>query len=421
MKEKKNRITITIIFTIIIIGSILIAYNIKNSPSNLPLAVFSIACTILIASLALPSLLGISDSKIVKGLFFILYNDFIHIFFPIYQAMLAVVALITEYSQAGSNFHTFMSRLLLVLMIFDLFYILLYLHYLINVIGSPGKMLRIFENRILNKIKRRTKKGREEEIYSEIQMLVKISKDTCMGDEKSAALSIFNKLLEEITRLPAKSENIPTEWQYKLWKLLIENVSEICHNHNDLYSANDKNVSRAIDILNNSWQLITHWRKTGFDYTIFTRTLKKIAYLAIKKSYNDSVHKVVAVLGKMGEQALSNQATPHVTPSEIASDMAELGIFGAKAGKDDLTYQLINHLLSFYNISQKEEYLFWTLRLMSFIWDNNKDALEDLGRHLIEMERIEIESAVEYGSICYLRETVRIKRFLDAVANLPSE
>lgn len=412
----KSKITVLIIFSIVIIGSFLISFNINSSPPNLPLAVFSIACTILLASVALPSLLGISQSKIVKGLFFILYTDFIHIFFPIYQVILAVVALITEYSNVGSNTSIFISRLLLVLIILDLFYILLYLRYLINVIGSPKEMLKIFEKRILKKIRKKREKGYEGDIFSEIEMLVKISKDTGMGEEKSAVLKIFEKLLTEVIKFYPRDINIfPTESQYRLWKLLVENVYEVCHNNDNLCSASDLNLSEAIDILNQSWQSIVHWSKTGFDYAVCTRELKKIGNFAITKNYNNSINKLVAVLSKIGEQCISDQSTPRTSPVEIASDMSELGLFTVNVGKDDLTDQFIIHLLNFYETSLEEKYLFYTLRLMSFVWDNNKDALEDLSKKLIGIKEIEFDEAVKYGSICFKRETVRIKRFLDAV------
>ena len=157
----KNKIIFPIAL-FITIGSSLIAFYITNSaPPNLPIAVFSIACTILLAALALPSLLGISDSKIVKGLFFILYNNFVHMFFPIYQVILAGVALTAEYSIVECNNPIFIARLLLVLTILDLFYLLFYIRYLVNSIGSPGQMLKIFEKRIVKKIGEKTKKGHE--------------------------------------------------------------------------------------------------------------------------------------------------------------------------------------------------------------------------------------------------------------------
>ena len=329
---------------------------------------------------------------------------------------MAGVALIAEYSQVGSITKIFISRLLLVLIILDLFYILLYLRYLINVIGSPKEMLKIFEKRILKKIKKKTRKGQEEDIFSEIQMLVKISKDTSMGEEKCTALKIFEKLLTEVIKFYPRDINIiPTESQYRLWKLLVENFYEVCHNSDDLCSASDLNLSEAIDILKKSWQSIDHWSKTGFDYAVCTRELKKIGYFAITKSYNKSINRVVAVLGKIGEQYISDQPTPRISPVEIASDMSELGIFTVNAGKDDLTDQFIIHLLHFYEISQEEKYLFYTLRLMSFVWERNTDALEDLSRKLSGIEEREIDKAVKYGSFCFQREAVRIKRFLDAV------
>jgi hypothetical protein len=416
MKRKINTAPLTLL--VVIGGSIFIAFFISRTPPNLPITVFSIACTILLASLALPSLLGISESKVVRGLFFILYNNFVHILFPVYQLILAVVALIAEYSKSNDNIPAFFSRILLVLIIFDLFYILYYLSYLIGLIASPLKMLGAFENRILSKIKRDIKKGNEKKILSEIQILVKISRDTGMGEEKYTSLKIFQKLLKEVTQSTQKDKNIPAELQYKLWKLLVENIYEVCQNNNDLYSANDRNVSKAVDILKKSFQGINHWSKSGFDYAVCTRTLKRIADFAIKKGYNDSLNKAVSVLGEIGEQSISDQPTPRVSPVEIASDMADLGIAAVQLGKDDLTDQFIVHLLNFYSISKKETYLFYTLNLMSFVWDNNNDALEELGNRLCGLFKSEIDEAVKYGAICFQRETVRIKRFLAAVGKI---
>lgn len=416
----KNKNIIPIIF-FITIGTSLIAFNIINSaPPSLPLAVFSIACTILLAAIALPSLLGISDSKVVKGLFFILYKDFIHILFPVYQVLLALTALIAEYSNFQCNSPIFISRLLLVLTIVDLFCILLYLRYLIHVIGSPKAMLQIFERRIVNKISKKALKRSEKDILSEIRELVNISKDTGMGEEKSTALKIFDKLLREVSRLqiPGIDEKeTPTELQYRLWKSLVENVSEVCRNEHDLYSADDKNISEAMTILNNAWQRTNHWRKTGFDYAVCTRAIKKLARYAIKKDYENSVNEAARILGEIAPESISKPSTKtRISAADIASDMADIGIAAVKAGRDDLTDQYIVHLLHFFGLSKGKDkvYLFYVLKLMSFVWDKNRDALQDLSNTLREIENSEIRQTVKYSSRHFPRETARIKRFLEA-------
>jgi len=426
---------------VVIGGSILIAIFINYTPPDLPITVFSIACTILLASLALPSLLGISESKVVKGLFFFFYN-FVHFLFPFYQLVLAIVALIAEYSKYNDNIPVFFSRILLILIIFDLFYILYYLSYLISLIASPLKMLKTFEKRILNKIKRDIiKKGDAKKIFSEIQILAKISKDAGMGEEKSFALKIFEKLIKEITQWPSqemktstklnyrlwilgkkifdlpkstyKMSSVPTELQYKLWKLLVENIYEVCQNDNDLYSANDRNVSEAVDILKNSFQLINHWGKSGFNYAVCTRTLKKIAFFAIKRNLRKSLNRAVVIMGKIGEQSILDKPKSRVSPFEIASDMADLGIAAVKLGKDDLTDHFIIQILNFYSISKEVRHLFYMLNLISFIWGNNNDAIGDLDNRLRGISQREIDEAVQYGSVSFQRETVRIKRFLE--------
>lgn len=416
----KSKIIIPIIFFVAICTSI-IAFNLINSaPPSLPLAVFSIACTILLAAIALPSLLGISDSKVVKGLFFILYKDFIHILFPVYQVLLALTALIAEFSKLQCQNSIFISRLLLVLMIVDLFCILLYLRYFIHVIGSPKVMLQILERRIVNKISRKALKRSESDILSELRELVSISKDTCMGEEKSTALKIFDKLLNEVSRLQIPGSDVnktPTEMQYQLWKSLVESVSEVCRNEHDLYSADDKNISEAMRILNNAWQRTNHWEKTGFDYAVCTRAIKRLAFYAIRKGYENSVNEAAGILGEITPGSISKP--PHelrISAAEIASDMADIGIAAVKAGRDDLTDQYIIHLLNFFGLSKGKDkvYLFYVLKLMSFVWDKNEDALQDLSNTLREIENSEIHQTVKYGSRYFPRETARIKRFLEA-------
>jgi hypothetical protein len=338
--------------------------------------------------------------------------------------VLAVVALIAEYLKVGSITAGIISRLLLVLIILDLFIIFYYLRYLINMISSPVKMYNTFAKGKLKKIRKKTKKRQEEGIFDEIKDLVKISKDTGMGEEKSAALKIFEELLTEVTRsYPRGAVNIPTPTasQYEWWKLLVENIYEMCYSDDHLYSANDRNLLEAIDILDKAWQLlsINHWSKTGFDYAACTKALKKLADWGIKKDYYRSVNRAVAVLKKiweqcLAEQRLSDQPAHRTSPLEIAPYVAGIGISAVKEGKDDIAYQFIRYLFYFYETSQKKEYLFYNLKLMSFIWDNNSDALEDLGYKLSNINKSEIDEAVKYGSICFQRENVRIRRFLDA-------
>ncbi len=85
MKTKKKLI-ILVVTALVFVFSFFIADIFNVVSTNLPLSVLSIVCTILLATLAVPSFLGLSDSKVFQALSFIVYNRPIHYLFPIYQA-----------------------------------------------------------------------------------------------------------------------------------------------------------------------------------------------------------------------------------------------------------------------------------------------------------------------------------------------
>lgn len=196
-----NRVTVLLTF-FAIATSFYIWRCVYIAPPALPLTIFTLACTVLLAALALPSLLSISESKIVKGLFFIFYKDPMHYLFPFFQVVLAAFSLIAEFSKVNGDFATPVSKLMLVFMVLNIVFIFTYLRYLIRLIGTPALMLANFEERVVRKIK----KGKDDDAVDAINMLGEIANNTGAGKEKSEAVETFGRLLEIVTRPPNTGE-----------------------------------------------------------------------------------------------------------------------------------------------------------------------------------------------------------------------
>lgn len=438
----KSRKAIYILF----IGGILsaaIAIQTKGTPTGFPIAIFTVCCAILVAAITFPQIvIGLSSSHIVKHLGSEFYKNWKHWLFFSYQVLIAMWAIIVKHFEFDSLNPLVFYRILLFLIVFDFFYGFFYLDDIRRLIASPKDMLTAYIKRI-KKIPHKESIKENKTFLSEINTIGRIARYTTMCYEKDEILEEIKNLLEFISdeNFPAgpeqknpdildsenwKSQITPTKLQFDSWELLVRHISDSCTIQHELHSSNESNTLEALKILGKAWWQITEWKKGDFDYGVCARAIERLAYYAIQKNYNNCVEKAVAILDKIARKSISDilkrnykvQET-FISPLNIASMITDIGISAVKAGRDKLLSQFIIYLIHYFQLSDNKErlYLFYVLNLMSYVWDMNKDAAEDLSKTLDEIEEDQILDTIQYGLVYFPRETARIRRFIKAVEN----
>ena len=410
---------ITILFSAILV-SFFIACSMNCDYPDLPLPIFQVLASVFLASFALPGILGISDSKIVKALFLIFFKDPVLLSFPIFQVFLSVVALMAEHSKVVYKDSALFTSWLFILVIVDLIYILWYLLYILHLFSSPKPMLEMFEKRIVKKIKRmRTLNySSRKTLKEEILTLAKISRDT-ISDDKSYAIKTFSRLFNTFINPEINhntDSNTPTDYQLELWQLMVESVSITCMGGNESYAGSEKNANDTIDIITKAWEATDKWAEKGADYAANTRELKKIGQFAIVKGYEDTLKRVLDVLYKIVAECIDDKPSPRISVAFIARDIEILGVDYIKAGREFYALNFISSLMRIYLAAERKlSFLFQLLNLMSLLWKTNNDALTALSRYLGRIDKSKIKEVVKYGENFSSIETIRIKRFLKAV------
>lgn len=413
-------IAVLIILLGIAVSSIIVFIT-NTAPPNLPLSIFAVACTILLAAIVFPQFaVGLSGSKIAKGLLFEFYNNWIHWLFLIYQVILAISAIIAEHAKTESFNPKFLSHSLLFLIVFDLFYLLWYLVYLIERIAAPELVLQTFVRRLLRKIDWEAKNRRTNKFVRKLRMIARIAREANSGYEKSVVLEALNNLLQPVTNIASSKKQeltiLPVS-QFESWKLLVESISSACTDTDELCSANDANTCEAIRISWEAWRLINNWPKSGYDYAACPRAIARLGHFAVSKGYHNSIHLAAGKLASIAEESIEDSLQPRTSPFEIANSMAKIGVATAIVGRGDSAEPYIGWLLYFSKLTEKDAnvYMFYTLNLVSFIWEKDKDALGDLCYRLDQANVQDVLNAtLEYGRANFPRETERIERFLNA-------
>lgn len=456
-----------------------IALIADSVPKDFPLVVFTVSCTILIAVIALPQVAsGLSSSYIAKSLAPEFYKNWHQWLYLSFQAILALFSLISiiASNQKGVCPSPY-SRCLLFLIVWDFAWGFFYLIRVRTFIESPEDMLNIYLERI-KKIGRQDKEKAKEVFLLELKNIGRIGRYTTMSYEKSQILKAIEKLWDFVTDqevpnalknksnfwlaqksrefipfviaypFPAKSDiplnfasildkatineqkSVPTAKQKESWECLIECVTDACTINNELYSANKTNILEALEVLQKAWQKMTSWEKSDFTYAELPILVTNIALYSIAKCYNECVEKAVTILAGSVMEYIPNSKPHYISPHDIAVFMGEIGVSAVKAGKHDLPDQIFLYMLLFYSIADENTnqsgidwnksgnfFLFEALNLMSFVWDNNNDALESLCQRLEGIDNEQIVETVKNGSKYFPIDTTRIKRFFKAVDN----
>jgi hypothetical protein len=427
--------------------SYLIASRANISPPNFPLAVFTVACTVLVAAIAFPQIaIGLSGSHIARNLIPEFYKNWKHWLFVSFQAFIAIWAIFTEHFKSPDmNTPCLYFRILLFLIVFDFFVGFLYLDQIRRLIASPKDMLNIYLKRLKRILRGKSAKARQV-FFDEIDNIGRIGRYTTMCYEKTYILNAIENLLKTVmdknipsvlnpqtssshailpdltgpyAQIPGTPKSpILVDSQFEVWKQLVGYISEACTIYNEKHSANEKNALKALEILKGAWRLVIEWKKGDFDYNVCTRAIKEIANFSIKKGFDSCVEKAVEILADIAQNSISNKESL-LSSEAVTSNLTEIGISAVKDGKDHLLPIFIVHLLCFFELSQRKEmiYLLDILYLMSITWGNNRDALIDLQLILDSIDDSQIQETVKFGTRYDSQKTIRIERFLKAVGD----
>ena len=446
--EKAKNITITFVsFVLGVIVSVLGASLHLFAHSAFPMTIFGVACTLLMAAIALPQIaIGLSNSHIAKSLVPEFYKSARHWIFLFFQAVIALTSICVIHisSEGGYDSPTVLYRILLGLIVFDFFYGFYYLDSLNRFISSPHYMLTIYLKRIRRILKKKPAKGfdafkaeidniecigrsaihyEKSEILNTIYEMLKmtLNKDVPNALKQTAKQTSDEQVGKSGPTGNASPNNVITKLQHDAWILLVKGISDICIIRDEVHAADKDNAMLALQILKKPWDIITVGEKGDRDFSIYPKALKEFALFAINKGYDDilskaaeAIHKIAKDFIKVFAEGRESYPKLFVSPVDMASNIKEIGFAVVRADRYDLLPQFIAHLYEYFDLSQKEVsvYLFDVLNLMSFTWEANKDALEDLKSTLDDMESEHVQKALQYGRETFPREAIRVERFL---------
>jgi hypothetical protein len=410
-------------FILTIIASFFIAYGMNYEYPDLPLSAFAVFSTILLAVFALPGLIGISDSKMVKALFLIFFKDPVFLSFPVFQIFLAILSLIAQHMKSVGVNLSFITAWLMLLIIIDLFYILCYLLYILIIFNSPKPLLGMYEHLIGKKIKRivHQKKLSMGVLGKEILMLADMSKDT-NNNAKTITIRTINRLLSVLIN-PNLSGNknfeAPTQVQLDIWTLLIQAAAITCTGSDSAFTSDEKITLDTVDIIKRAWNATEKWKEkdTNHDFNICSRELRKIGLFSINHGYRHIIENIIEILGSIAITCISEKRS-RINVGFVAIDIKELGGECIKKNQIYAVPAIIKILDQLHVLSaEKKVYLSILLEFMSFVWETNKYSFEYLARYYKSMETNKevVDNVVKNIEKHFPIDTIRIRGFLDAV------
>lgn len=406
--------------------SAVVAFNLVCIASpTLPLSIFVMACTILLAAITFPQLaIGLSGSKIVKNLLPVIYRSATHWLFIISQVFLAILAIVAEHSSQNQAAPSQSYRFLVWIALADLFFVLWYLLRLVGRISMPTKMLRAFTSSILTKWSQTDLGDDTTEALICLRLAARIAREANTGYEKSITIDGLERLLHGVSsrvrRRPLGMGDFD-ETRYAAWKFIVESIAQSCIN--ELSCGDESNTSRAIAVLSDAVYCTRSWPSTGYDYGACPRAVATLAVYALSKGYRNSVSIAAQTLEKLARASMPDGDTPRISPVQICAMLARIGVQAVQVNQVDQTEAYVESLVSLTHESARdtEKYLFYALYLMATVWEKDNDALEDL-RLRFDWDEIRPTGMLmlDYGRSYFPRKTRRITRFLIAFNLLSS-
>ena len=429
MKKRRGVIILLFGFAVSLLG----AYFLEDASavSDASLAVFTVVCAFLAASIAFPQLAPVlSGSIITKNLLSEYFKLPRYWLFLSYQGVLALSSFFIFLNYKSRIIPLLCGRFFLFFLVFDFFYGFYYLNDLKSLIQSPGYMLNMYREKT-KKILEKSLKKRFDYFTTYILNVRRVGMMTRTNDEKELILNTYDYLLLSLGNIKIPGNNKPNgddsnRYLLEAWTLLVEGLRDSCILSNEPNSINDKNVEDALEILRVSWDLMIDKKLDRLEYDPFLESVQELAVYGIKRDFRKSPYKALDILNSFALNSVAGlsgkeKTLPIVIPLQaVSARLKEIGKEGVKAHKDDITLQCIAYLARYFGLSNGKDliFLFDIFVLMASIWESNPLLMANLSPILDIIEEEQIEKALEYGEEYYPVETSHIKRFFKGIGDL---
>lgn len=428
LKTKSILLDHIIKWSIIEIGviiSVLFFFNVSwPTRESLALWIFAESYTfILIAAITLPRFAQSLSRSVITRRLLVQSNLFNLLLFISYQVFISIYSLLVHVTKPPCDNSTLYSRLMILLAIFNLFYITWYIIDISMKVNNPGKEFNDYVDKRFKKYLRKYDSDKKLDKYSKkVEKLLILITELSQGVNENYERIIIIESVADILNILKSVKNtslkdlFPSNPQFKVIESLHNSL--IQNSSNDQHPADDICVSKTLELIYSEWQYTINWTNHNNDFELFARCIGQLGRYSIYHYYRNSSNKAIKLLGLMMDDCINDykqQYKIRLMSSLIAYQLLTIGKSAHKNNRNKYLILCFNKLLYFAKNAPQEQciILYYSLILAEEIYSNDYFTLSYLKKCLESKELKNLYFEASYYGMSYdLIETSRILEFL---------